>query len=340
MMKNDIYLIGEVGWEITLKSVIDAVNASDKDLPLNVHIHSPGGSVYDGLAIYNFLKNLEQEVNTFSLGLVASIASIIFLSGKKENRSVNKTDSFLIHLPMNFGFGNAEDLEKNAKELRKIEDQLADIYVNETSLTKEEAYDLMKKDEMLDVYFLLDKGFVSEIVEYTAVANLNNKEMTKLTTEDKSWIDSKFAAIAKFFAPKNKIVQDATGTEIDFTGLAEDATPAVGDKAKVNGEDAAGEYLMPEGEKYIFEAGTLTEIVPKEEEADPMEAENEKLKEDLAAAEAKYNLVVAELAKEKELIGSIQKEFTELHAKVTSSFEWEGKEEKKEPKKRSLYKEV
>ena len=77
-MNNDIYLIGEVGWEITLQSVIDLVEKTDKTKPLNVHIHSQGGGVYDGLAVYNYLKGLDQEVHTYSAGLVASIASIIF----------------------------------------------------------------------------------------------------------------------------------------------------------------------------------------------------------------------------------------------------------------------
>ena len=160
---NDLYLIGEVGYEITLTDVINKVNNSDKKKPLNINIHSQGGSVYEGLAIYNYLKSLKQEVNTHSSGLVASIASIFFLAGK--NRTINNTDNFLIHLPSGMSMGNAKDFEKTAKELRDIENKLATIYENETNLTKEEALELMKNDEFLNVDFLLEKGFVNDIIK-------------------------------------------------------------------------------------------------------------------------------------------------------------------------------
>ena len=123
-MNNDLYLIGEVGWEITLDSVINQVRETNQDEPLNVHIHSQGGQVYDGLAIYNYLKSLPQQVNTISSGLVASIASVIFLAGDKETRKINNLDSFLIHLPSGGSWGNAQDLEKTATELRDIEEKL------------------------------------------------------------------------------------------------------------------------------------------------------------------------------------------------------------------------
>ena len=268
-MGNDIFLIGEVGYDITLQTVIDAVAKTDASQPLNVHIHSGGGSVYDGLAIYNYLKNLEQEVNTMSSGLVASIASVIFLAGKKETRKLNRTDSFLIQLPMGFDGGNASDLEKTARELRDIESKMADIYVSETNLTKDEAIALMKDDEMLNVDFLKEKGFVSEIVEFKAIANLINnksKQMSEqLSKKDAESMFDKFEKTLKAIfgktVPKNKLVQDASGTEINFTELDEDATPSVGDVATVDDSAANGDYTMPNGDVFTFVDGTLDVVV-------------------------------------------------------------------------------
>ena len=159
-MSNEIFLIGEVGFDITLETVIAQVKKSNQEEPLNVHIHSGGGQVFDGLAIYNYLKTLPQQVNTLSSGLVASIASIIFLAGDRKTRTINKLDNFLIHLPSGGAFGNAEDLEKGAEQLRDIEQKMVGIYVAETDLTAKEALALMKEDKMLDVEFLLEKGVV------------------------------------------------------------------------------------------------------------------------------------------------------------------------------------
>lgn len=317
-MKNDIYLIGEIGYEVNLNTVIEAVASSDKSKPLNVHIHSIGGCVYDGLAIYNYLKGLEQEVNTHSSGLVASIASIIFLAGAKATRNISTTDSFLIHLPMNFGGGNAEDFEKTAKQLRKIENQLADIYALETDLTKEEALELMKRDEMLDVNFLKEKGFVSNIIEFKAVATLtnnNNKNDMADKSVTKDEVEGMFTKFFnKFFPskPTNKIVSDANGVEIDFTELEADASPAVNDTATVDGANAEGEYVMPSGETYKFEAGVLTEIVEAEGDDDGDGDEDE-----MAALKAKNADLEAQLAAANALTAKNEKKITKLKTRET-----------------------
>ena len=323
-MKNDIYLIGEVGYEITLDSVINQVENSDKSKPLNVNIHSQGGSVYDGLAIYNYFKNLDQEVNTSSSGLVASIASIIFLAGNKETRKINKTDSFLIHLPMGVTIGNAEDFEKNAKELREIENKLVDIYVNETNISREDALALMNKDEMLDVNFLKEKGFVNKIIEFKAVANLNTNKQMNLTEEKVDGLLEKF--YNKFFKkeePTNKIVQDANGVEIDFFEVEEDSEPVAGDKARIDGTPADGEYVMPNGQTWVFVAGTWDSVIEVVEDN-----KVEELEAELVTVNKKNTELTNSLAK-------LKKEFTELKNTITSSFESKKMEKKEEGEKTS-----
>lgn len=336
-MNNEIYLIGEVGWELNLETVVEKVNESDKTKPLNVHIHSPGGSVYDGLAIYNYLKGLDQEVHTISAGLVASIASIIFLAGKKETRKINKTDSFLIHLPAGMAFGGAEEVEKTAEELRKIEGQLGDIYEKETDITKERAQELMKMDEMMDVDELKEMGFVAEIIEFKAVANFNkHKDMDKPLTkkEAKGMFDNIFA---KYFPkknqPTNKIVQDASGEDIDFTDLEDGDTPKVGDMATIDGTAASGDKTMPDGRTFVFEAGELTEI--KEAEGDDdMEALKQEiidLKAELATANTATESVQAKLDIAKADKKDMKRDFKELRNTVTSHFDSNIKKNKKEP---------
>jgi len=341
-MNNDIYLIGEVGSEITLETVIAAVNATDTKEPINVHIHSGGGSVYDGLAIYNYFKNLEQEVNTVSNGLVASIASIIFLAGK--NRTINNTDNFLIHLPMSGAQGNAEDLEKTAKELRNIEDKLATIYANETSLSKESALEFMKKDEMLNVEWLKENNFVNEIIEFKAVATFNRKDMSEQVTEEfKTEVKGWFQTFAdKFFnkEKKNKVVQDANSMEIEFTELKNSDEPKIGDAAIIDGSKAVGDYVMPNGETYKFVNGNLEEIVEKVEktELELAQAKIDELKTQLqTSAEFVTEQEEALTLKETEvteITGKLEEfktEFETLKTQVTSKFDYNKKKTKEEP---------
>lgn len=349
-MGNDIYIIGEIGWETDLATLIASVEKTDRTKPLNIHIHSCGGSVYDGLAIYNYLKGLDQEVNTMSSGLVASIASIIFLAGKKENRTVNKTDSFLIHLPSNFGGGTSEDLTKTVEELKKIEDQISDIYAKETDLTKDEAMELMKKDDFLTVDFLKEKGFVSEIIEFKAVARLGTKtdnEMAKKNVTKDEVEDIFTTFFNKYFPgktnPTNKIVTDATGdVSIDFTELDTDATPANGDTAEIDGSKAEGEFLMPSGETFKFVGGVL-EIVPVENEDDTeaLQARITELESQLSTAKASITEQETLVATKETELTNVKEGFKAFKAEVTSKFDYDGKKKKEEPGQeegRSLFK--
>ena len=81
----------------------------------------------------------------------------------------------------------------------------------------------------------------------------------------------------------NKVIQDATGAEIDFTELPDDGAIEVGAIATVDSKPAQGEYLLPDGFTYVFEAGELVEIIEPEEdvEAAALRAENKALKRQL-----------------------------------------------------------
>ena len=264
MDNNEIYLFGEVGWEITIQNVIDQIKGTDADKPLIVNIHSNGGSVFEGLAIFNHLKNLGREIHTVSTGLVASIASIIFLAGTK--RTLSESSQFLMHLPMTWVDGNSEDIEKGLEQLKVFENQLADIYAAETDISKEEALTLMKEDNFSDIDFLQDKKFVTDVIKLKAVANLNlnNREMSK---EETVKIPKKFwAKISEVFnssGPSAIVVNTADSEKLDFE--REEGEPEVGDKATINGEDAEGSYLLPDGRTFVFASGELTAINEKEE---------------------------------------------------------------------------
>lgn len=333
-MKNDIWLTGEVGFDITLKNLLQSVKESDSDKPLNIHIHSGGGNVFEGLAIYNYLKGLSQEVNTISGGLIASIASIMFLAGNKETRKITDTDNFLIHLPSNLSMGNAEDLEKAAEQLRDIEQKLANIYAKETDITIEEAIDLMKKEDFLDVNFLKEKGFVSEIIEFKAVAKFNkNNDMSDTLTKEKTegWFKEFMAKYFPKAEPQNKIVQDANGKEIDFTDLADDDTPKVGDKAMVDGAKASGDFVMPSGDTWKFTDGELSEIVAADDDDDDdetledVQAERDSLKTQLADATAKATEDKTTIENHAKKIKDMKIDVTDLKNKITSSFSHNGK---------------
>jgi len=261
-MENDIYLIGEVGREITLQKVIDLVAKTDNSKILNVHIHSEGGSVYEGVAIYNYFKQLPQGCDTFGIGLVASIASLIMLAGKK--REAYALNNVLIHLPSYSIEGNADMLRQYASDLDAIEINMAKIYEAETNFTYDEAVALMREDRMMTNEEVVKFGLT--IQPYKAVAKFNiNKNENEMNKKTQQLIN----AAKNFLGFKNLLVTTADEKELEFYELEEGAVIEVGVKAYFDGADADGEFLMKDGETYIFVAGELTEIKPVEDDPQP-----------------------------------------------------------------------
>ena len=144
----------------------DLKNAKGDDV--HVKIQSGGGSVFEGLAIYNTLKNYEGEVTTEIVGISASIASIIFLAGSK--RIVNEVGFLMIHEAWTMSAGNADDLREDAELLDQINSQILDIYENVTGFDREELKEKMSKDTYIGPSDLLEMGFVTEIKEGVQLA--------------------------------------------------------------------------------------------------------------------------------------------------------------------------
>ena len=89
---------------------------------IDVRLNSPGGDVFDGITIYNRLRQHKASVTVYVDGMAASIASIIALAG--DEIVMGEGAQFMIHKPMSFGFGNNLDFEALIDRLNDVEDQL------------------------------------------------------------------------------------------------------------------------------------------------------------------------------------------------------------------------
>lgn len=349
MEEAHIYIYGIIDWSqdefasewglVNLKAIKQQVDAQKDAKSLTVHIHSPGGVVSEGFAIHDFLRSQGKPVTTIIEGECASIATVIALAG--DTRKMTSNSEFMIHMPWGMAAGESEDIQKYADELKRNEDKIADFYAQKTKLDKTSILDMMKKETFMSAEEALQHGFITEIATVMrAVAllkpdtNSKSKKMAKegLTKEEAQGLFSKFEEKMKNLfggnKPQAKLVQDANGTEIDFTELEEDDTPSVGDKATVDGSAAEGEYVMPSGETFVFTGGELTEIKTEEEEEEEEENEEvenlktevQNLKDQLKKAKAEKKTAEQELKKNQTAIQNLQKEFKNLKKDIGSSF--------------------
>ena len=155
--------IGQSGWGDD--SMISAKQFSEelKKIPetvnkINVRINSPGGDVFDGIAIYNRLKQHKAKKIVYIDGLAASIASIIALAG--DEIIIGEGALFMIHLPWTGARGNRMDLDNIVNRLMDVEEQMLGIYAKKTKLDKNEIRSLLEKETWLDANEAMEHGFV------------------------------------------------------------------------------------------------------------------------------------------------------------------------------------
>lgn len=331
-MEGTIYINGLIGsYEdqkgTELIDIIQQVKAQVGATSFRVHINSEGGVVDTGFDIFNYLKSLQLPITTVGSGLVASIATVIFMAG--DTRVLTSGTQFMIHSPMGGIDGTADEIEAYAQSVRDCETKLIKFYTNQTGLGTDAIAPLLRNETWLTEDQATSLGFATALNEpILAKAYLNFKNDKPMTKEDKSWIEEKFTSILNAFKKPivNIVLQDANGVAIDFAEVMEGETPAIGAIATVDGQPAEGEYIMPDGSTYVFSAGELTQIV--EAVDDSANEELEALRKQLAEKEAELQANAQTIAEKDAQITNIVKEVKELKAGITSRFEGEEKKDK------------
>lgn len=140
------------------------VNAST----INLRINSPGGDVFDGVAIANAVRNHSATVNTYVDGLAASIASIIALAG--DTVTMAKGSFLMIHDPWAGVIGTAEDMRQTAGVLDKIRDQLQEIYVERSGLDADRVRQMMADETWMNADDAINLGFADSRAQQAAAS--------------------------------------------------------------------------------------------------------------------------------------------------------------------------
>lgn len=159
--RAEISIFDEIGFlGVTAKDFIAELKAI-KGKALDVLINSPGGSVFDALAIYNALRSHGSEITVKVMGIAASAASLIAMAGDKIVMPANTF--MMIHNPIGAAFGNAEDMRELADILDKIGGSLVSTYVARTGLDEKEVRDLLDAETWLTAEEAVGFGFADEL---------------------------------------------------------------------------------------------------------------------------------------------------------------------------------
>ena len=157
-----VYIYDEIGWfGITAEKFIKDLNALDTKT-INIRLNTPGGSVFDGTAIFNAIKQHKSKTVTYIDGLAASIGSIIALASDEVRMAKNAF--FMLHEPWSIVIGNSETMREEAELLDKVGGVIAQTYIDKTGKDEKEIKELMSKETWLTAEEAKEMGFI-DVVE-------------------------------------------------------------------------------------------------------------------------------------------------------------------------------
>lgn len=154
--RAEILLYGYIGpYDINANDFIRELKNLEKDNDvIDLRINSGGGSVFEGIAIYNALKASTATINVYIDGLAASMASVIAMAGSMV--MISKNAMMMTHLPSTSTYGNSKDHKKNAQLLESIEKTMINIYSERTGMEAQDVKEMFLNGE--DAWFNADEA--------------------------------------------------------------------------------------------------------------------------------------------------------------------------------------
>jgi len=142
------------------------LEAENPEAPISMYIKSPGGSVYDGMGVYDVMQYIKSPVHTYVTGWAASMGSFIAQAGEPGHRYLLPRSVTMIHQPSSGTRGKVSDMEIDLMESLRIKKEMTELYVkhNSRGTTYEQFVDLLDRDRWLTAQQALDLGLADHIV--------------------------------------------------------------------------------------------------------------------------------------------------------------------------------
>ncbi len=137
----------------------------DSSKPIHLYINSPGGTVTDGLAIYDTMQFIRAPVYTVAMGMAASMGSLLLAAGEAGHRMALPNARVMIHQPHGGAQGQASDIAIQAKEILYTRSRLNNIYVKHTGKLIDVIEANMERDNYMSAEEALAFGLIDKVIE-------------------------------------------------------------------------------------------------------------------------------------------------------------------------------
>ncbi len=166
LLKERIIFIGTpIDYQIANVVVAQLLflEAEDPERDISIYINSPGGSISDGLAIYDTMQLVKPDIQTICIGMAASMGAVLLAAGTDGKRSALPNSKIMIHQPMGGFRGQASDIEIHAKEILKERERLNKILASHSGKTVEELKKDSDRDNFMDPETALAYGLIDKV---------------------------------------------------------------------------------------------------------------------------------------------------------------------------------
>ena len=168
LLKDRIIFLGDAVTEHTANLVVAQLlflHSEDPKKDISFYINSPGGSVYDALAIYDTMQYISNDIQTVGIGIQASAAAFLLSSGTKGKRVILPNATVMVHQPSSGTRGKVTDMEIDLKESLRIKQRLNEIMAKNTGQTIKRIQDDMERDYWMTAEEAKSYGLVDSIIK-------------------------------------------------------------------------------------------------------------------------------------------------------------------------------
>ena len=167
LLSDRIVFLGEEVTDASASSIVEQMlflEAQDPDKDIQFYINSPGGSVTDGMAIYDTMQFIKCDVSTICVGMAASMGAFLLAAGEKGKRYALPHSRIMIHQPLGGAEGQASDVEIRARQLLLIKRQMNELMAGFTGRSYDELVRDTDRDNFMSAQEALEYGLIDRVL--------------------------------------------------------------------------------------------------------------------------------------------------------------------------------
>ncbi|WP_070001063.1 ATP-dependent Clp endopeptidase proteolytic subunit ClpP [Cellulosilyticum sp. I15G10I2] len=168
LLKDRIIILGDEVNHITANLIVAQLlflAAEDPDKDIMLYINSPGGSITDGMAIYDTMHHIKPAVSTICMGMAASMGAFLLAGGAKGKRFALPNAEIMIHQPLGGAKGQATDIQIQAEHILRIKDRMNRMLAENTGKPLEKIKQDVERDYFMTALEAKEYGIIDKVIE-------------------------------------------------------------------------------------------------------------------------------------------------------------------------------